>query len=394
MVLSARDLEEVYDKTPKLQQFYKYVNSLLNGKGGSVIIHVNNLNFLERFDQKVDKKLCDLISDGSMYHNVFKRFYFDNAHLVYEITPRPRKRPWSTLDFKTKTSVNKGKEAPTYEQMKVWLQELCGPVNKEDTDECKIKFTLNEEVFIKKGNRLEPFQESMNMQAKSLPQAKKPKLDNYCWEHLKLKEYISAFTKVKSGGSVYFGVGEGKNITDAWVPVTPQWIKLGFPPMGTGNQPWKVWADQNVTTPTVYYVAKQENVKTKETSTGQFRTEALPLTKAEREQFRRGILKMVKDELKWFGTVEPQNPVEVSFCDVAKASTDHCVIEVKVNYYHGLCFHDKEGPESYRIKGPVNPCTAPVFHRIPLDDWVKNFNEEAARKMKERRVVLPASEGV
>ena len=393
-MLPARDLEEVYDNTTKLQEFYKHVNSLLNGKGGAVIIHLNNLNLLERFDQKVDKKLGGLISDGSMYHDVFKRSYFDDAHLVYEITPRPRKRPRSTLDFKTKTSVNKGKEAPTYEQMKVWLQVLCAPVNTEDTNKCEIKFTLDKEVFIEKDCRREPFQESMNMQAKSLLQVKKRKLDNYCWEHLKLNEYISAFTKVKSGGSVYFGVGEGKNITRAWVPVSPQWIKLDPQPMGAGNQPWKVWADQKVTTPTVYYVAKQENVKTKETSTGKFRTEALPLTRAERDQFRRGISKMVVDELKWFGAVEPQNPVEVIFHDVSEAPTDHCVIEVRVNYYHGLCFHDKEGPESYRVKGPGDPRTEPVFHRIPLDDWVKQFSEEAARKMKGRRVVLPASEAV
>ena len=149
--------------------------------------------------------------------------------------------------------------------------------------------------------------------------------------------------------------------------------------MGAGNQPWEVWEDPNVST--VYYVAKQENVKTKEMRTGQFRTEALPLTQAEREQFRRGILKMVEDELKWFGTVEPQNPVKVCFHPVANAKADHCVIEVRINYYHGLCFHDKEGPESYRIKGPGDPRTEPVIYRIPLDDWVKSFNANAAEKM-------------
>ena len=68
---------------------------------------------------------------------------------------------------------------------------------------------------------------------------------------------------------------------------------------------------------------------------------------------------------------------------MAKAPADHCVIEVKVNYYHGLCFHDKEGPESYKIKGPVNPRKEPVFHIIPLDDWVKKYSDEVARKMKD-----------
>ena len=383
MVLPARDLEDVYRETEALQQFYKYVNSLFNEVGGAVVIHSNNPNLLERFDQKVDSKLTDLISDGSMYHEVFKRFYFDKAHLVYLINPPAKPKPLSTLDFKTKTSFNKGKGVPSHGQMSVWLETLCdSPVSPESADEDDMEFEKGKQVLIEKDYGREPFQESMTIQAKSLRQATRQDLVRYCWETLKLNEYISAFTKIKCGGSVYFGVGEHKEKTELWISALPQCTRFVELTTHGRYEKWNIWKDRNLRTePTLYYVAKENNVKKVERSTGEFWTEAIQLTEEECNQFRSGILERVENELKWVGAEEPYDPVRVVFHPVASGQADHYVIEVKVNYYHGLCFHDKEGPESYRIKGPGDPRTDPVIYRIPLDDWVKSFNANAAEKM-------------
>ena len=200
IVLPARDLKDVYDSTRNLQKFYLYVNSLLNGKGGTVVIHSKNPNLLERFDQKVDKKLIDLISDGSMYHDLFERGYSDDAHLVYRVKPCAKNKPWSTLDFKTKTSTSKGRDVPSYVQLSVWLENLCAQPNRnfKSADEDDVEFENGKQVFIKKDYGREPFQESMTIQAKSLRHATTQDLVIHCWKTLKLNEYISAFTKIRA----------------------------------------------------------------------------------------------------------------------------------------------------------------------------------------------------
>ena len=386
IVLPARGLKDVYDSTRNLQKFYLYVNSLLNGKGGTVVIHSKNPNLLERFDQKVDKKLIDLISDGSMYHDLFERGYSDDAHLVYRIKPCAKNKPWSTLDFKTKTSTNKGRDVPSYVQLSVWLENLCAQPNRsfKSANEGDMEFENGKQVFIKKDYGREPFQESMTIQAKSLRHATTQDLVRHCWKTLKLNEYISAFTKIRGGGSVYFGVGEHKEEKELWISALPRCTKFVKLTTHARAEKWNIWKDPNLRTkPTLFYVAKGNKVKTVEKATGEFWTEAIHLTKEERVRFHRGILERVVDELKWVGVEEPYDPVQVFFHDVASAPTDHCVIEVKVNYYHGLCFHDKEGPESYRIKGPGNPRTAPAPHRIDFPEWVESFNTKAARQMKE-----------
>ena len=397
MVLPARDLEVVRPKTEALQQFYKYVNSLFNEVGGAVVIHSNNPNLLEQFDKQVDDKLTDLISDGSMYHDVFERFYFDNAHLLYLIKPSARTKPLSTLDFKTKTSVNKGKDVPSYVQMSVWLKTLCDSSDSpesdspESADKDDMQFENGKQVFIKKDYGREPFQESITIQAKSLRKTTKQDLVKPSWGKLNLNEYISAFTKIRVGGSVYFGVREHKEEQELWISALPQCTSFVELTTQGRNEKWNIWKDRNLETePTLYYVAKGDKGMTVQKETGQFWTEAIQLTEEERVQFRSGILERVENELKWVGAEEPYDPVQVVFHPVANAPADHYVIEVRINYYHGLCFYDKEGPESYRIKGPGDPRAEPEIHRIPLHDWVKSFNANAAEKMKAYKPVWPS----
>ena len=179
-------------------------------------------------------------------------------------------------------------------------------------------------------------------------------------------------------------MSEHKEEQELWISALPRCTRFVELTTQGRAEKWNIWKDRNLRTePTLYYVAKENNVKKVEKDTGEFWTEAIQLTEEERVGFHRGILERVVDELKWVGAEEPYDPVQVFFHDVANAPADHCVIEVKVNYYHGLCFHDKEGPESYRIKGPGNPRTAPAPHRIHFPEWVESFNTKAARQMKE-----------
>ncbi|KAK7094430.1 hypothetical protein V1264_005993 [Littorina saxatilis] len=357
------------------KEFYKYINGLLNNKAGAVVIHAKDRNCLEKFDQKVDSKLKDLVSDGSMYHCVFERSYFDQTHLVYRLKTSSRKRPMSTLDFKTKVSHNKGKDAPSYINITVFVGELCSSKPHPNA-------TCAREYVFEQGNEIprkvnglptdEVLQESMSIQAKSLLNCKLSQLAEHCWENGKLKEYITAFTKIKGGGSVFFAVSEEKKEEPAWISLSQDIVDVTK--KGKVDK-WQIWQDKKVSNPTLYYVAKKSKITEKKT--GKFVTEGVQLTEQERRDFRQQISERVENELTWVGIQDHADTVKVFFHSVQKTTTgDVYVIEVRISNYHGLCFYDKDGPESYVCRFPE---PGPMFtartklDRVPLYDWVQSF---------------------
>ena len=68
---------------------------------------------------------------------------------------------------------------------------------------------------------------------------------------------------------------------------------------------------------------------------------------------------------------------------MTNASVDHHITEVRIKYYLGLCFYDKQSPESYRIQRQGNPNTDSEPERILVPEWIKGFNADAADHMKE-----------
>ncbi|KAK7442691.1 hypothetical protein BaRGS_00040507 [Batillaria attramentaria] len=66
-------------------------------------------------------------------------------------------------------------------------------------------------------------------------------LADYMWKQVSLPHYITAFSKLKDGGSVYFGLNEKK--TD----VVHQWKYTGNEIKGVLNvvdENWKIWEDE------------------------------------------------------------------------------------------------------------------------------------------------------
>ncbi|XP_070175880.1 uncharacterized protein [Littorina saxatilis] len=395
------NLEDVLKKPKPLTQFLKYANALLNGRAGNIVIHSSDHNLLEKFDQKVDPKLKDLLSDGSMYHNVFERSYFDPYHLVYRVKPSAGRRVWSTLDFKSKVSYNKGIEPPSYRNMSVCIDTLCATSpelgDHRQTQE-KFVFELGEEVVVWKKKEqneeeVEVFQESMTLQAKAIHiQAEREpdygllrlKLADHCWNSLKLKEYITAFTKIRGGGSIFLGVSEHKTRQVAWELPDPNIVNGPFTVAG---EQWGVWQDKHGPDPPIVYHLARE-AKTNEQATGQFITDAFQLTDYEKECFQDDILERVR-KLKWIGITDHSGVVQVDFHDV-NINGNHgdgcCVIEIKINYYHGLCFYDTEGPESYRCRPPIQGSifqSKPELERIQVNDWIKSFKSQGDEHMDE-----------
>ncbi|KAK7094436.1 hypothetical protein V1264_005998 [Littorina saxatilis] len=373
----------------KVQEFYKYVNSFLNEKGGTIVIHACNLNALEQFDQKVDKKLNELIPDGSLFQNKYERSYFDRNHLVYRIKPSDKNRPLSTLDFKTKVSSNKGNEPPSYTQMTFLIDSFCkNDESSDDSDsECEFVFKEGEEVFIRRETWDEPFQENLRTQAKLVPTSSMSDLVNYCWD--KLKEYISSFTKIRQSCSIFFGVGEYKEIIPEWVVSEPDCVELT--PLGKQDT-WRIWETPQRTGGTqeqanqqlqVYFVSKA--AKTKELQTGKFKTVAVTSSKQTHCSFKDAIERKANEELKWVGQEEPRQLLQFAFHPLKDAQhPDYCVLEITIGYYHGLCFYDKEGPELYRCEFQKTGTNGASLMRIKYEEWVKSYNGNAHASLTEQ----------
>ena len=378
------DLSELLGSSKKLNEFFKYISGFQNGKGGLVVIHAKHEDQLGLFDQKVDNRLQAMIPDGKLYHKVFERSFLMPNHLVYRVKPNANQsRLFSTVNFNTKVSVNKGKENPTYTQMSVLIDHVSGrePSNQTSrASEGSIQFAFEEQVMISKGRTREPFQESMTIQAKACETMNNSmeNLVDYIWKDMKLNEYISAFTKIEGGGSVYFGIYEEKTEADKWMFVTDDITHI----LRMMDNDWEVWRETLQKKHTVYHVTEVGSPSSKkETGTGKFTCRGVILTNENRSDFCMRMQEKVRQNVLWFGASAPSDPVEIYFHEVENSPAASFVIEVKVKYYHGLCFHNSDGPESYESRVistdcEVLPYSQPV--RIEVINWIEPFLRECS----------------
>ena len=341
-----------------------------------MVIHTRNPHLLERFDMKVDDKLSAMIPDGSLFHQVYERSFFNATHLVYRVKPLSRKRPFSTMDFKTYIPQSTGKKVITHSQMAMMISELCQKAESlvSSDSEAEIIFHNGDEVLLRKKHGIEPFQESFNLQAKSVTQSDsmtKHELTDKCWRFL--APYVSCFTKIEGGGSVYFGVSEDKRSSPMWELTKQNVVNL----TESGEESKRKLRKDVTETEVDIHVAKEGKVK--EQNSGKFLARPITLPERDREDFRQAILTKVKTDLKWVGAAKPQNPVQVRFHPVTNAPQDQCVIEIKVNYYHGICFYSKTGPESFRCKLQASgTISLPPVEQIGFSDWINSFKQGAS----------------
>ncbi|KAK7485407.1 hypothetical protein BaRGS_00023355 [Batillaria attramentaria] len=199
-------------------------------------------------------------------------------------------------------------------------------------------FIRGEEVVIGTG----VFQESLCVQAKSIDRKidtmsdsgqRMKKLINYCWE--KSCNYISAFTKIASGGTIFFGLAEAKN--------------------GKGER------------------------------TGKYVCEGLLLNENEREELKTAILEKVENNMLWLACSRIVEPVKVTFHKVEKGSADLCVVEVEVRKVHGVSFCHAKGPRSYKL---VTNSGQSTLKEVKLSKWVQTCFTERKRRLEAAKAEL------
>ena len=360
VLLLTQDLKNCKDK------FMVAVNALVNEKGGYVVIHSQHDHLVGKFDQQVDSSLKRLIPDQSSYHSYFSRYITDDGnHVVYRVKPRFGRRPLGILKYHTMVSLNCGVFEPTQGEFQNLLTEASLTADEEeesdedDSDDEDDDSDGEDDSEHEEDDRMEEFMTSLvkgeRIMFGSVPlqedirtQAKCPQNANTCggrftdtngiqglltklWGNFKITHYISAFSKVRNGGSTYVGV--------------------------------------------------------EEKSKAMFFCEGFELSDDDKNRLEREILSKIERTTLCVGTAMPQQLVSVRFHPVRNSAEDteaeggepggkqRYIVQIKVRHYkHGLIFHapgqnldtDGKGPELYRC-----PDRAMKPERVTLEDWLK-----------------------
>ena len=364
----------------ELNKFLQIMNALYNQGSGAVIVHTDEPHRLNKFDEKVDNELHNMITDQSCFTDCFERFHYDDKHIVFRV--KPKERRLSTLVPNTRISVEHGTVDPSQAQLQ-YLNETASR-KQDDTPTSANEVTLilekDKEVFVGLKSRKVAFQESRHTQAKQFPkrtikllkdeskttEERIRQLANDCVKGRRLCKYVSAFSKLDGGGSVYFGLEEKKiNSVKRWRRVEDEEYKDVF----TVHHPeFSAWKDGNV-----YCVAREEDVPVKnEVKTGEFICQGISLNSEERRLLSKYIKEKIKTDMLWLSRFRSPFPVQVKFLNVPRTS-DHCVVQVKVEKYHGLSFYKPEGPLSYELSSQKRLQTV---RSITVEKWLKRVHKD------------------
>lgn len=409
-IQTAKSRRTKEEKQRIISNIIDIINALLNEGRGILCIHSEDSYFLDKFHELLDDLLNSMLTDGSLFDENFERicdFSVDSFRVVYGIKPRIRVPP-ITRDFKTKASLDKGVTELMFHQFQTLLRkvsttESCSSENAAENADRKSRDQYN---FVDKAE-VKHFVESRNRQAKRFPPSEHGNLPvlnlvDSVWELL--SKYISAFSKNKDGGSVFFGIREEHE------EPTRKWRKVRtkqFPMLEILDSNWKVWENNEAS---VYYVAKEASTLPrtslasspaerflawkrlpsrevegvvrvtdeswalwegpnddayhvaaeagvpvlKEQPTGKFLCEGRRLSRPEQNFLEGKILRNVREKLLWLGRQVPEEPVTVTFHPVRDERDegvlqDVYVVEVVVKPFHGIVFTDTEGPTSRRV---------------------------------------------
>ena len=390
-----------------LQKFSKSVNALLNSKSGYIIIHAEQIHYLDFIDKKIDPCLRQMLPEKLCYHDVFKRYtHEDGKHIVYFVDHSSQIRPLSIHTPYTKVSLNCGLENANQREVMCLLgrawpseelqQQGSGDQEPEVSEEQRagIRETGHDEeedmetretghdeeedmetsdafdrrdlfmLNLAKGKEIKykesSFAEDFRMQAKehnkdlrngcSVDQA-----FDYLWDKRSLRHYICAFSSVPGGGSVYLGIKEYKSKeqiqTDRGDKQTIQLTKF---------------VCQGVDLNELHKRNLKEHIKRKlsdmvcigsQKPGNQLEVRFHAVKGADPHPVKGADIHPVKG-----ADIHPGKGAQSEHCeepqppDHQQPSTQMYVVEIRVTEYkHGAVFHRGQGPEVYTLEGSPNP---------------------------------------
>ncbi|XP_071084617.1 uncharacterized protein [Haliotis cracherodii] len=311
-------------KKKTLDRLGKVVSALRNSGGGHVLIHVEDQipedRCLEQFDEFITRSLSDLIDDGELYVDMYKRHWLSDihefqGHTDYVLVSVKETNGIATVDFNTKVRNDIENISVTSASLALCM------INRQNNTDIKKPKT--------KGlcESIQDLHESRNIEIKRFhigklknqitKQISRSPSDfvHYIWDDLKLKDNLTSMSKVEGGGSYYVGISE--DILDI------------------------------------------ESYRTK-----LLNIDGFCMTFEESEIIRAIKAKLESDTIALQGSTfcsVPDDLIEVRLHPLP--GTERRVLEVAVGYYDGIVFSDKDGPRAYEVKYNA-------IHRMDKATWL------------------------
>ena len=373
------------------------MNALLNVGSGAVCIHIADPFRLGFFDEAVNQKMLKLIPDDTLFHENFERHYHDDNHVIFRVIQR--ERPFSTHSFNTRVLTDTGFTDPTHGQIRHFLSrmtEATGQKRKAENRKQravpseKLTFEKDEAVLIEKTDengkkKSIPFQESMGAQAKAIKneifrergQQLVSGLVSYCLDDLGAHNYMSAFSKLPTGGSLYIGVFEEKKEEKKWKEINVPEICSKLDRLG--NPDLKLFEDKKEKD--LYHIATDTKVPTStHKKSGVFKPAGVKLTSEQQANFKQELLSGLQRKMKMepaasFHPLNPgaseeatgSRPIDVKFHKVKGDGT--LVVEIRAENFNGVYFTDPAGPKAYHC---ICPETGPVKTELfSVKKWIE-----------------------
>ncbi|XP_071100462.1 uncharacterized protein [Haliotis cracherodii] len=325
------------EKKKVIDRIGKVVSALRNSGGGHLLVHINGQESedrcLEQFDEAITRSLSDLIEDGQLYVNIYRRQWL--SELPLSDFQNDTDFIWlnvesahgvATVDFNTKIRDDIANENPSYVTVACLLSTT--KARRSQSAKCRETDTVGSsttEHFASLFNNPQQYHENRNIEYKALKSQILKKIGksdssfaDYIWTDLKLKYNVTSMSKVDNGGSFYVGIAEEqkKYIAEYGTKVP---IIEGF----------QLTVDPQAVTKLILQ-------KLKDTVT------------------------VLKDET--FHDA-PDGLIEIIFHKIPSGY----VLEVAVRYCEGIVFNDKEGPRAYEVKGNE-------IRRIDKEEWLRRFS--------------------
>ncbi|XP_067669920.1 uncharacterized protein [Haliotis asinina] len=312
-------------KKKSLDRLGKIVSAWRNSGGGQVLIHVEGQlpedRCLEQFDEFITRSLTDLIDDGELYVDTYRRQWLSDIQKFRDYTNFvfvnvKKTNGLATVDFNTKvrndienvsvTSANLGKCMLKRRKNTVSPTTRGLYENTQLLHECR-----HIEIKALHVDRLKSAVATKLLRSPS-------DFVDYIWYDLKLKDNLTSMSKIEGGGSYYVGISE--NILDI------------------------------------------ESCRTKILNIDGFSI------KFEESEITSAIeSKLQSDTIALYGNNfcdVPVNLIEVRLHPIN--GTDRRVLEVAVRCFDGIIFSDKDGPRAYEVKNNN-------IHRMDKAVWLERF---------------------
>ncbi|XP_046571483.1 uncharacterized protein LOC124279695 isoform X1 [Haliotis rubra] len=305
-----------------LAKFCNHVCALRNSGGGFLLIHFTGnketgSRDLNAFDELVDLRLNAMIEDDTLFVDNYERSWLNDRVVILKVKSSPS---CSTSDFKTKIPLDDRLIDPSARNIPNLYNLTPGDRTPMLPPQPQVLIDWSQDVVALHESR------SIEMKCWGIGFVVPSDVERKAlliWETLKLRENITAMTKLIRGGSFYCGIEE--ELVD------------------TGD-----------------YKLKKSKVC------------GMTLTEGEREDLSRILLHKVQTDMMWTNRTNesigpPVDAIQILF---HKVREETFVMEVVITFFDGLVFYDKAGPECYVVNSDLTP------RRVEFSEWIQRVRPE------------------